>query len=66
MYDWLTPGTVFDTNSPDGQLIERGCVVATMPDDRGNFDAYDSDGVLCAYNVDMVDKGENYWGQHNS
>ena len=66
MYEWLIPGTVFSTTSPDGQLIETGCVVATMPDENGNFDAYDSENVLCAYNVVMVDKGENYRGKHNS
>lgn len=33
---------------------EKGCVVASEPDIVGNFDAYDSDGVLCSYSPAMI------------
>lgn len=41
-------GDVFDTSA------EAGCI-ATLPlDDFGNFEALDSDGVTCAYNISMI------------
>ena len=46
--DQLTVGTEFATP------FEAGCVVTQEPDPRGEFLARDSDGVECAYSVDMV------------
>src|SRR5262249_54525096 len=34
--------------------FEGGCEVASVPDIDGNFDAYDSEGVLCAFSPAMV------------
>ena len=34
--------------------FESGCVVASRADEFGNFDAYDSDGVLCQFSASMV------------
>jgi len=44
----LTIGQTFNTP------YEQGCKVATLPDAQGNFEALDSDGVLCTFCVDMV------------
>lgn len=44
----LEVGQIFDT------LYEKGCKVITLPDEFGNFDAYDSDGVACSFNIRMV------------
>jgi len=44
----LRRGDVFNTE------FESGCVVITTPDLDGNFDALDSDGVRCGFNVRMV------------
>lgn len=44
----LRPGDVFNTD------YEQGCVVVTEPDELGNFDALDSDGVLCSFSLVMV------------
>ena len=44
----LQIGTVFDT------AYEQGCVVQSLPDVVGNFDALDSDGVLCSFSPVMV------------
>lgn len=44
----LTEGAEFDTP------FERGCIVVTLPNSRGNFVALDSAGVECHYTLDMV------------
>lgn len=46
----MTPsiGQRFDTP------YERGCIAVSAPDLVGNFDAYDSDGVLCSFSPAMV------------
>lgn len=44
----LAIGTVFDTP------YEKGCVVVGLPDVVGNFDARDSDGVVCSFSEAMV------------
>lgn len=44
----LHVGQEFDT------IWERGCVVVTLPDKDGNFDAKDSDGIICSYHLSMV------------
>lgn len=44
----IVPGAVFSTP------FESGCVVVTTPDDYGNFDALDSDGVRCQFTLAMV------------
>lgn len=44
----LTIGQVFDTR------YEQCCKVVTLPDEQGNFEGYDSDGVLCTFHMDMV------------
>ena len=41
-------GDTFNTES------ETGCVVITTPDEYGQFDAYDSEGVRCAFHVAMI------------
>lgn len=41
-------GQRFNTDS------ERGCEVVTLPDADGNFDAFDSDRVLCSFSTAMV------------
>lgn len=46
----LTPGTIFDTP------FEQGCEVITEPDDLTNFQAYDSDRVVCSFSVVMVSR----------
>lgn len=46
--DLITPGAIFDTP------FETGCVALAAPDDDGNFDARDSDGVECLFGVRMV------------
>ena len=35
---------------------EQGCIVMGTPDLVGNFDALDSDGVLCSFSTVMVTK----------
>jgi len=44
----LTPGTIFDTP------FEKECEVITEPDEQGNFDAYDSERVVCSFCTVMV------------
>lgn len=44
----IKPGAIFDT------LFETGCVALAAPDDLGNFDARDSDGVVCSFGAAMV------------
>lgn len=44
----VKPGTIFSTP------FEVGCIAQTEPDDRGSFDALDSDGVLCSFHLRMV------------
>lgn len=34
--------------------FESGCVATSDPDFLGNFDAYDSDGVLCGFSTVMI------------
>ncbi len=46
----VTQGMIFDTP------FETGCRAVTAPDARGNFDAYDSEGVLCSFNTIMVER----------
>lgn len=41
-------GDIFDT------WYEKGCVVMSLPDDDGNFNALDSDGVYCVFHVSMI------------
>ncbi len=48
----IFPGTVFST------LAESGCVATTAPDEDGNFDARDSDGVVCSFWLGMVESTE--------
>lgn len=50
----ITPGTVFSTKLPDGEIIETGCVAQSAPDEFGNFDGIDSDGVEVTFNTRMV------------
>ena len=35
---------------------ERGCVAATNSNTAGEFEAWDSDGVLCAFHTDMIER----------
>lgn len=44
----IRPGVEFDTE------FETGCIVATTPNERGQFDALDSDSVLCSFTLAMV------------
>jgi hypothetical protein len=44
----ISIGDTFDTP------FERGCVVTTLPDAVGNFDALDSEGIECAFHVRMI------------
>lgn len=44
----LFRGAAFSTASEDN------CMVVTLPDEVGNFDAYDSDNVICSFNVNMI------------
>jgi len=44
----IKKGTVFDTPA------ESGCVALTEPDENGDFNALDSDGVECQFNIVMV------------
>lgn len=44
----LVKDAIFDTE------FETGCKVITEPDADGNFNAYDSDGVECQFNIEMV------------
>lgn len=46
--DELVVGTRFDTE------FEQGCVVTGPMTENGSFDAVDSDGVECQFNVLMV------------
>lgn len=46
--DEVFVGDVFDTD------YELGCVVTTTPDNEGNFDALDSEGIECAFNLAMI------------
>lgn len=48
----IRPGTRFDTQ------FETNCLVVTEPDETTGFDAYDSDGILCMFSVEMV---TNIW-----
>ena len=50
----ITPGTVFSTKLPDGRIIESGCVAQTAPDEHGNSDGLDSDGVEVTFNTRMI------------
>ena len=45
----LKPGMVFRT------AHEQGCVVVTEPNDQGEFRALDTDGVECAYSIEMIE-----------
>lgn len=47
-------GRVFDTAS------ERGCIAWTEPGPAGDFEAIDSDGVLCSYVLRMVKRVDGY------
>ena len=50
MPSWLASGAVFSTP------FESGCIVADSPDFdpiTGEFNAYDSDGVLCGFSLTM-------------
>lgn len=44
----ISAGTVFDTE------YEQGCIAHSTPDEVGNFDATDSDGVVCSFSLAMV------------
>lgn len=46
--DQIIPSTVFSTE------FESDCVVSGYPDQFGNFDAYDSDGRECTFNLRIV------------
>lgn len=46
----IAPGTIFDTP------YESGCVALSAPDEQGNFDGVDSDGVVCGYFAPMVER----------
>jgi hypothetical protein len=46
----IQPGMFFDTPS------ENGCEVLSSPDRFGNFEAIDSYGDKCKFNVSMVKK----------
>lgn len=39
---------------PFSTPYESGCVALTEPDEYGNFEATDSDGVTCLFNTVMV------------
>lgn len=41
----IVPGTVFSTP------FESGCIAITAPDDLGNFDGKDSEGVICNFGI---------------
>ncbi len=58
----IYPGVVFST------LAESGCVATSAPDEDGNFDALDSDGVLCSFSLVMVQavEGVNRWARAKS
>lgn len=43
----IVAGAVFDTP------FEEGCVAQSAPDQNGNFDGLDSDGVLCGFSTSM-------------
>ena len=63
----ITPGTVFSTKLPDGSIVETGCIAQTAPDEFGNFDGIDSDGVEVTFNTQMVahidcDADPRLWG----
>lgn len=45
----LVPGVQFSTR------FEQGCTVATVPDELGNFEGYDSDNVRCQFSLAMVE-----------
>lgn len=44
----LLPGVLFDTNA------ESNCEVITLPNQSGDFYAYDSDRVECMFNTDQI------------
>jgi hypothetical protein len=44
------PGTLFDTP------FESGCRFVSDIADDGSFNAFDSDGVLCSFHVDMIER----------
>lgn len=44
----IRPGQMFDTP------FESECVVITPPDSLGHFDAQDSEGVVCSFDVRMI------------
>ena len=46
----IKAGTIFDTP------FESGCEAMNPPDEYGNFDALDSDRILCSFNIVMVEK----------
>jgi len=46
--DGFRPGDRFATP------YEAGCVIVTAPDQDGNFEGRDSDGVLCSFHVSMI------------
>jgi hypothetical protein len=45
----IEPGQFFDTP------FEKGCEAITSPDEYGGFSAYDSDRVICLFNVVMIE-----------
>lgn len=52
----LKVGDTFSTVTPDGSVIEENCVVLSVPDEYGHFEAYDSEMVICLFEVRMVKK----------
>lgn len=44
----VNPHCTFDTP------FERGCVVCASANIDGEFTAWDSDGVMCSYSVEMI------------
>jgi hypothetical protein len=44
----ITKYTHFDTD------FEKDCIALEAPDEFGNFDAFDSDRVICQFNIKMV------------
>jgi hypothetical protein len=47
-------GQTFSTQTPDGRLLESGCLALEDSDDNGDFAAIDSEGVICTFNRVMV------------
>jgi len=53
-------GNRFDTQTPEGRIIERGCVALETPDVTGDFLGLDSDGLESMFNTCMVVPGSAY------